>query len=165
MAMRRILLDNGSFVNYNGPAPVTKKIMSESEKIRERQDLDDKASKGGFKPENPVVGGLTEADKRLVADGKMGLIDLVNLANTRKIVVPKDMDSVEAISAFLIGGDVIEKASLLSEDIKEKIRAGISIPEMRKLAKEAGIKIPKDKSKAIDMKEYLLQDEEDEDEL
>lgn len=154
----RILLDNGKFADYKGPAPVKAKVVSEAEKLKERAALDETADEGGFKAENPVVGGLSKADKELVKAG-MSLMDLVNLANTRKMKVPKDMDSVEAISKFLIGEEA--EAGSLSDEDKEKVLAGMSIPEMRKLAKDAGIKIPADKKKAVDIKSFLLQDEED----
>lgn len=155
MARKRILNEvTGKFEPYKGPAPKKAIIKSEAEKVAERQELDTLAAKNGFSPENPSVGGLTEADKKAIKTG-MSLINLVTLAATRKIDLPTDLATLEDITAHLLGGQEAGGDGLSEED-KEKVRAGISIPEMRNLAKNREMKIPKEHKKAAEIKAYLL---------
>ena len=49
----------------------------------------------------------------------------------------------------------------LSEDDREKVKAGMSIPEMKALAKMRGISIPSNVKKSADIQEFLLNGEEE----
>ena len=164
MATKRVLLPSGKFVTYSGPEPIKAKIKSEEEKLRERKKLEELAEDGGFTPENPVMGGLSEKDIDLIKSGNMSLIDMTSLASTRGVKIPKELEKKEAIAEFLIGGP-LEEVEGLTEMEKEQVRAGISIPEMRKLAKARGIKIPKGVTKSADVKAVLLAKKEEEVEL
>lgn len=155
--MKKRILDpaTGKFTYYNGPAPVKAVIKSAEQQHNERKNLDVLAESGGFTSENPVVGGLSEVDKKLIAGG-MSLGDMMNLANTRKVSIPKDLEDKASVAKFLLGGSETETGEGLSEADKEKVRAGISIPEMRKLAKDRGVKIPSTAKKAIEINNFLL---------
>lgn len=155
MKKRVLNPDTGKFQDYTGPKPEGAKIKSQDEKIAERRELDTKAAAAGFVPENPVVGGLTDADKDLIKKG-MSLIDLTTLASVRKVEVPKDLEDKKSIVKFLLGAESEAPAKGLSEADKEKVRAGISIPEMRKLARDKKVVIPKEAKKALDIKAFLL---------
>lgn len=165
---KRILLPNGKFVPYKGNFEKVK-IKSEGEKIAERKDLEETAKNSGFAPVNPVLGGLSVEDKKLVATGKMSLRDLLTLSITRKVIVPEDLVTVESVADFLLGSDKKEEGANLTPAMIEQLEAGISIPEMRKMAKDNGVSIPGDKKKALDIKAYLLtkgkEEEEEEIEL
>ena len=159
---RRVLTDDGKFVDYKGPAPAKGDRPTIDQKIAERSHLDTVAANGGFNPENPVVGGLSKEDTELLKGGKMTLIEVVALAGTRKVVLPKEVATVEDAVKFLLG----EKASggeSVSEADKEKVRAGISIPEMRKLLKAANIQLPKEFKKASEIKGFILSSDREED--
>lgn len=165
MAKRRVLDEGtGKFRDYTGPKPEGAKVKSPETKIAEREELNTKAASAGFVAENPVLGGLTDADKELIKKG-MSLIDLTTLASVRKVNIPKDLEDKKSIVKFLLGADAAtDPTKGLSEADKETVRAGISIPEMRKLAKDKKVVIPKEAKKALDIKAFLLAGEETEEE-
>ena len=165
MAKRRVLDEGtGKFRDYTGPKPEGAKVKSPETKIAEREELNTKAASAGFVAENPVLGGLTDADKTLIKKG-MSLIDLTTLASVRKVNIPKDLEDKKSIVKFLLGADAAtDPTKGLSEADKETVRAGISIPEMRKLAKDKKVVIPKEAKKALDIKAFLLAGEETEEE-
>lgn len=162
---KRILREDGKLVPYVGGFTKAT-VKSPEQKMAERVVLEDKAKQGGFKSDNPVVGGLTDEDKDLIRGG-MKLVDMLNLAITRKMVLPNTLETKDEFTSFLLNekkeeeGEEKEASSSISADDKEKILAGVSIPEMRKMAKDAGMEIPKEARKAVDIKKFLLGEEED----
>ena len=160
--MKRRVLDEGTgkFRDYLGPKP-QKVVKSPEQKIAQRKDLDDKAKGAGFVPENPVVGGLTDADKDLIKKG-MSLVDLTTLASVRKVEIPKDLEDKPSIVKYLLGAEKDNSGEGLSEADKEKVRAGISIPEMKKLAKDKGIEIPAGTKKSAEIAAFLLAEAKEE---
>lgn len=147
MAKKRVLNDDGSFSDYVGPKP-THKVVSPESKIALRKKLETKAFKFGFNPNNPVDCGLSKDDYTFIESASDEAINA--LCEVRGVDAPEEISS----QAPAVEG--------LTEEDKEVIKAGISIPEMRKLAKERSVVIPKDKKKAIDIQAFLLE-EEDED--
>tara|TARA_R110000782_G_scaffold256878_2_gene346105 strand:- start:1330 stop:1782 length:453 start_codon:yes stop_codon:yes gene_type:complete len=150
MAKRRVLNEDGSFSDFKGPKP-TYKVIPQEQKIAERKAMEELAHGHGFNPNNPIAGGLSVADKKFIEGASKEAIEaLYSVRGVELGELPEDTKS--------------EKIVGLTEEDKELIEVGISIPEMRKLAKDRGVNIPGDKKKAIDIKAFLL-DEEDEEEL
>lgn len=143
MAKRRTLGEDGVFRTYVGPKP-THKVIPQEQKIAERKASEELAHAHGFNPNNPIAGGLSAADKKFIVGASKEAIEA--LYKTR---------GVELGELPSEGGEAPSIEGLTMDD-REIVEAGISIPEMRKLAKDKGITIPGDKKKAVDIKAFLL---------
>lgn len=156
----RVLLPNGKFQNYTGALPSGRKDPKKSvaAKVAERKAYEKDAEEAGFDANTEVDGELSKEDLKQVEAG-MALVDLMLLAKSRGIKVPKDLESRGDVEAFLLGSkplpDEKAEAELSAADVK-KVRKGLSIPEMKKLAKAAGVKIPSKLKKSADIRTYLL---------
>jgi len=150
MAKRRTLGDDGVFRTYEGPK-ATYKVVPQEQKIAERKANEELAHGYGFNPNNPIAGGLSVADKKFIEGASPEAIEaLYKIRGVELGELPG-----ESLSPVVEG---------LTEDDKEVIKAGISIPEMRAIAKSRNITIPSKNKKAIDIQSFLL-DESDESEL
>lgn len=133
-------MDNGKFATYSGPAPELK-VKSPERKVAERQQLEAVAAKFGFSPNNPASGGFSDEDKELMKS--LSDEGLKALYATRGVEFEETTETPTTFDGFSVAD-------------KDAVIAGISIPEMRAMAKKYGIKIPAKIKKADAIKEFLL---------
>lgn len=147
---QRVLNERGEFVDFKGTSsPI--KVASPESKIAARKEIEDLAHKFGFSPNNPAQGGLSDADKKFIESNNAEAITALY-----KVRGVENGELPEGDKA----PDVVKELS--PEDI-DAITAGISIPEMRKMAKNIDLVIPKEIKKAKAIQEFLLSTvEEDE---
>ena len=145
----RVLNDSGEFVDFKGTSsPVT--VATPEAKIAARKEIEDLAHKFGFSPNNPAQGGLSDADKKFIeSNSPEAITALYSVRGVELGEIPE-------------GSNALEGSKELSPEDIESITAGISIPEMRKMAKSIDLVISKDLKKAKDIQEFLLSTVEDE---
>lgn len=139
---RRVLLDSGKFIDYNGPAP-ERRVISPEKKIAERKELESLATKYGFNPNNPPEGGLSDEDR--------DLIKTLSEEGVKALFKTRGVDYIDKSNE----GEMLVSDGISIND-KHAIISGISIPEMKLMARKYNIAIPKTIKKAESIKKYLL---------
>lgn len=140
---KRILVGN-KFVPYTGKVEKYKTTGRDA-KIAQRKDHEALAEKAGFDPNNPDEGGLSQED--VAALTGMSYPKMVTLANARKIDVPDSVETADQLRQHLMqfGPENTEPAGEKPVDVSMPSRESVekkSIPELRAMAKEFGIKVP-----------------------
>lgn len=127
-------------------------------------------AKGGFSPY--VQQELSEGEKKTLTEARRSK-DLHKLNKERKsqglapVADPKLDDRTREFQndTELASGSTVPAKNVLSREEKDKVEAGLSIPEMKALAKQKEIKIPSALKKKDDIASFLLADGKEGDDL
>lgn len=126
--------------------------------------------KGGFSPY--VQKDLSEGEKKTLTEARRSK-DLIQLNKERKLqglapIADKKLDQrtreFQNDTELASGSTVVEK-NVLSKEEKDKVEAGMSIPEMKALATSKEIKIPAKLKKKADIASFLMNNGKEESDL
>ena len=169
----RVLGENGKFTTFKGKRILTK-IKSPAQKDMERKKSEHLATAHGISVEGPIEGGLSENDKILVRSGELTLQALLALAELRMIALPKGLASKKDVTNAILKEEKVVKteAPVVTTTIEEvggpeftaeemeALKKGMSIPEMKDLAKKYKINL-QGKKLSADIRAILLNEEVD----